>query len=66
MPDPGNFTFWDYRIRNGVKRNTGWRIDHILATEAIAGTSTDCAVDVQPRMLASPSDHTFLYADFDN
>ena len=25
---PGVYTFWDYRIPNGVKRNLGWRIDY--------------------------------------
>jgi exodeoxyribonuclease-3 len=64
LPDPGTFTFWDYRVRNAVERNVGWRIDHVLATEAAAGASRSCAVDVEARKAEGPSDHTFVYADF--
>jgi len=63
--DGGQFTFWDYRIANSVKRNLGWRLDHILATEALAGKSTKCWIDREPRLLPKPSDHTFLAAVFD-
>lgn len=65
LPDAGTFTFWDYRIRGGVKRNAGWRIDHVQATSTMAGTSTNCCVDIEPRLMDSPSDHTFVYADFE-
>lgn len=65
LPAPGNFTFWDYRVAHAVQRNMGWRIDHILATRAVAGRSAGCAVDTAPRRGENPSDHTFVYADFD-
>ena len=32
----GQYTFWDYRIRNAVKNGAGWRIDHIWATRPAA------------------------------
>lgn len=64
IPDPGNFTFWDYRQRGALDRNRGWRIDHILATPSMAERSISCAVDMEPRRLEGPSDHTFVYADF--
>ena len=59
------YTFWDYRIPNGVKRNLGWRIDHIWATACLAEKSTDAWIDRDARLLPRPSDHTFLIAEFD-
>lgn len=64
LPDPEVFTFWDYRQRGSFSRNRGWRIDHILATPAMADTSTGCFVDREARGRERPSDHTFVYADF--
>lgn len=64
LPDEGNFTFWDYRQRGSLSRNRGWRIDHILATRTLADASTSCSVDVEPRRHERPSDHTFVFADF--
>jgi exodeoxyribonuclease-3 len=61
----GQFTFWDYRIVNSVKRNIGWRLDHILATKPLAAKSTAAWIDREPRLLPKPSDHTFLVAEFD-
>ena len=65
LPEPGTFTFWDYRVRNALERNVGWRIDHVLATPPLAGLSTGCRVDLEPRRREKPSDHTFVVADFD-
>jgi exodeoxyribonuclease-3 len=64
-PEPGQYTFFDYRTINAVKRNMGWRVDHILATKSLAATSKDAFIDMEPRMEEKPSDHTFLVADFD-
>lgn len=61
----GQYTFWDYRIPNGFKRNMGWRLDYIMATEAMAKKCVSCIVDKTPRELLKPSDHTFLVAEFD-
>ena len=63
--DEGQFTFWDYRIPASVKRNLGWRLDHILATKPLADASRAAWIDREPRFLPKPSDHTFLAADFD-
>lgn len=65
-PEPGQFTFFDYRTPNAVKRGMGWRIDHILATPPMANKAQDCFIDLKPRMKPKPSDHTFLSARFDN
>lgn len=64
-PEPGQYTFFDYRTINAVKRGMGWRVDHILATSALAATSKDSFIDLAPRMKEKPSDHTFLVADFE-
>ena len=64
-PEPGQYTFFDYRTLNAVNRSMGWRIDHILATPCLAKTSTNAWIDLQPRLAAKPSDHTLLAADFE-
>ena len=62
---PGQYTFWDYRMRGSLKRNLGWRIDHIMATESLAKKSIDCYIDKEPRAVQRPSDHTPIIAKFD-
>ena len=64
QPGQGLYTFWDYRVPNGVKRNIGWRIDYILASSPLAGVCTGAWIDPAPRSLEKPSDHTFLVAEF--
>ena len=63
-PDEGRYTFWDYRIKNALKRGLGWRIDHIWATEPLADLSSDSWIDVEPRSAERPSDHTPILARF--
>ena len=63
-PGAGEFTFFDYRVKDALDRNIGWRIDHIMATEALAERAIDCYVDRLPRGWEKPSDHTPLVADF--
>jgi exodeoxyribonuclease-3 len=64
-PDRQQFTFWDYRQPSSLDANRGWRIDHILATAPLAKTCTQCDVDIEPRRAKDPSDHTFLWAEFE-
>lgn len=64
QPEGGHYTFWDYRIPSGLKRNMGWRIDYILATAPLAGTCVHVHIDTEARGLDKPSDHTFLTAEF--
>lgn len=64
-PEPGHYTFFDYRTINAVQRGMGWRIDMILCTSSLASKCTDCFIDLEPRMKDKPSDHTYLVADFD-
>ena len=61
----GQYTFWDYRLPNSVKRNLGWRLDHIMATQELAQKSIACYIDKEPRLAERPSDHTPIVAEFD-
>jgi len=63
--EPGQYTFWDYRLRNSFGRNLGWRLDHIMATRSLAKRSTASYIDRQPRLADRPSDHTPIVAEFD-
>ena len=65
QPHPGQYSYFDYRTINAVQRKMGWRIDHILATPSLARKSTDAFIDMEPRLMERPSDHTFMVADFD-
>ena len=62
--EPGQYTFWDYRVRGALERGVGWRVDHVWATEPLARLSTGAWVDVEARQAERPSDHTFLVAEF--
>ncbi len=62
--EDGQYTFFDYRTANAVKRNMGWRIDHILTTRTLAEKSRDSYIDLTPRLNPQASDHTVLVAEF--
>ncbi|HSI72301.1 MAG TPA: exodeoxyribonuclease III [Fimbriimonas sp.] len=64
-PEPGYFTYWDFVILTAYPKNFGWRIDHIYATEPLARVCEDCLIDRAARGREKPSDHTFVFADFD-
>lgn len=63
-PEAGQYTFFDYRTLDAVKKKMGWRIDHIMATPSLAKKSIDSYIDLEPRLKEKPSDHTFLVAEF--
>ncbi len=62
--EPNQFTYYDYRAKNPIERGTGWRVDHIWATEPLAEKSVRSWIDVDARRAERPSDHTFLVAEF--
>ena len=64
-PEPGQFTFFDYRTPGAARRKMGWRIDHLLATPPLARRCTHAYIDLDPRLEERPSDHTFLVGEFD-
>lgn len=57
------FSWWDYRA-SGFARNRGLRIDHILASQALAERCTASRIDTAPRKLERPSDHAPVVAEF--
>ena len=63
-PEPGHYTYWDYRTRGSLEHNRGWRIDHIWATRLLAVRATAAWIDVDARRAPRPSDHTLLVAVF--
>ena len=58
-----SFSWWDYRM-NAFRRNFGLRIDHVLASTALAERCTACVIDKSTRVLERPSDHTPVIATF--
>ena len=64
FPQPAaSFSWWDYRM-NAFKRNRGLRIDHILASPALAKALEAATIDVEPRRVERPSDHAPVLATF--
>ncbi len=63
-PDGGNYSFWDYRVKDGVARGLGWRVDHIWGTSKASDKSVRSWIDVEPRLWEKPSDHTPILAEF--
>ena len=63
--ETGMYTFWDYRAKDALGRNRGWRLDHIMATGPLADKSVACYIDTEPRAADRPSDHTPVIAEFD-
>lgn len=64
IPEPGNYTFWDYRVKDALDRGIGWRIDQILATNSIAEKSQSAYVAIELRKKERPSDHTPFVVEF--
>ena len=58
------YSFYDYRVKDAVLRNIGWRIDYILTTEELTKKCINCKIDLEPRKKEKPSDHTFVTASF--
>ena len=52
-----HYSWWDYR-HSGFAKNRGWRIDHIYLTEKLYQQANNCYIDIEPRKLEKPSDHT--------
>ncbi len=58
------YSWWDYRAA-AFRRNRGLRIDHILASRALAEHCQSCHIDTAPRANERPSDHAPVVASFD-
>ncbi len=53
----GHFSWWDYRAAS-FSRNRGWRIDHHYLSPKLYDRAKSCTIDMAPRQLEKPSDHT--------
>ena len=65
LPGEGQYTFWDYRVKDSLSRNIGWRIDHILGTECAAELCKGVRVERGLRAMDRPSDHTAVVGTFE-
>ncbi|HET9252017.1 MAG TPA: exodeoxyribonuclease III [Candidatus Eisenbacteria bacterium] len=64
-PEPGRFSWWDYRAGDFYK-NFGMRIDHLLATRSVAERSMWTEIDREARKgKPTPSDHAPVVVDVD-
>ena len=64
-PEPGRYTWWDYRAGN-FHKNFGMRIDHLLATQTLADRTVWAEIDREARKgKPIPSDHAPLAIDVD-
>ena len=64
-PEPGRFTWWDYR-QGHFHKNMGMRIDHLLVTAALAERVVWAEIDREARKgNPIPSDHAPLLIDID-
>lgn len=67
-PEPGFFSWWDYRAGN-FHKNLGMRIDHVYVSEALAKRAVGAERDREARKPSTypgiPSDHAPIYIDFD-
>ena len=64
-PEPGRYTWWDYRAGD-FHRNWGMRIDHLLVTKPVASRVVWAEIDREARKgKPTPSDHAPLIIDLD-
>jgi exodeoxyribonuclease-3 len=64
-PEPGRYTWWDYRA-GMFHKNFGMRIDHLLVTAPIARRTVAAEIDREARKgKPIPSDHAPLLLDVD-
>ncbi|HEY9793450.1 MAG TPA: exodeoxyribonuclease III [Candidatus Obscuribacterales bacterium] len=60
----GLYTWWDYQ-RGAFRRNAGFRIDHVWATQPLADKCAGVIVAREMRELERPSDHAPVVAEFE-
>jgi exodeoxyribonuclease III len=53
----GHYSWWDYRA-GAFPKNRGWRIDHHYLSTPLYTEAKSCIIDLEPRQLEKPSDHT--------
>lgn len=60
------YTFYDYRVKDALTNNIGWRIDHMLASKNLADLAVNCEPDTRVRAWERPSDHVPLTAQYND
>jgi exodeoxyribonuclease-3 len=61
-PEPGKFSWWDYRAGN-FHKGLGMRIDHLYVTRSVAERCNAAEIDRDARKGNLPSDHAPVYID---
>jgi exodeoxyribonuclease-3 len=61
-PEPGKFSWWDYRAGN-FHKGLGMRIDHLYVTRPVAERCVAAEIDREARKGKLPSDHAPVYVD---
>ena len=62
-PEPGLYSWWDYRML-AFPKDDGLRIDHIFASAPLAKRCTHASIDRNERKGKQPSDHAPVIAEF--
>jgi len=63
-PEPGQYSYWDYRMLAFVKKQ-GLRIDHVYVTAPLLDRCSACDIDREARKGKNASDHAPVVAVFD-
>lgn len=63
-PEPGLYSWWDYRA-GAFRRNRGLRIDYIFLSTSLARRCVSASIDKDARALSKPSDHAPLLVEFE-
>ena len=61
-PEPGRYSWWDYRAGN-FHKGLGMRIDHLYVTRSVAERCRAAEIDRDARKGKLPSDHAPVYID---
>ena len=61
-PEPGKFSWWDYRAGN-FHKGLGMRIDHLYVTRSVAERCVGAEIDRDARKGKLPSDHAPMWVD---
>ena len=64
-PKPHLYSYWDYQ-RGAWQKDNGVRIDHLLLSPEAADILNDVGIDKTPRGKEKASDHTPVWARFNN
>jgi exodeoxyribonuclease-3 len=61
-PEPGLYSWWDYRML-GFPKGNGLRIDHVLVTQDVLPRCKQALIDREERKGKLPSDHAPVIVD---